>query len=483
MYLSPKELQPMLHSDTDGFPKSFTSPRLRNPRSKQTPFSTLRTCFSATRNNGVVGTVLKKVWNQLKLWLAISGQIVFWLGAWNLEQYDCVLSPDIKGCAQGPNATYIAHHHRKFPLDDALYRGCITTAVGLFLAIMSNTLYLNAGIEANYLPWCGLQPTSTVHWLVLVPRTLVGLVAGTCLFSGMYVILQQGAPGQAFTFCKHDHDPDWCAPDMVVHFGIFVLGIVFVVATGTFCNVSYLLLPEDSEHATKSNALQRFFRFDDPDADALTFGEHAWCSIRATLSVFGQSLLWFSSTRGLDYTTPVPRDVVYRPLFFGALGLALLYATDSVFENSFMDEEETKDEDGDEDEDDNKSYVETDHTNALPQFQIHQQPEETVFDDAWLALFYINAFVALVGQLIFQYGVWEYLDVFVARTATDGNKQGWLLSYRTTEVNIFMMFIGIVMMKISGCLLANACIGLYPVTPSEESSPEYPAKRSRIYDD
>ena len=39
-------------------------------------------------------------------------------------------------------------------------------------------------------------------------------------------------------------------------------------------------------------------------------------TVRATISIFAQSLLWFSTTRAFDYTTPEHDDRVYRPLFY-----------------------------------------------------------------------------------------------------------------------------------------------------------------------
>jgi hypothetical protein len=79
----------------------------------------------------------------------------------------------------------------------------------------------------------------------------------------------------------------------------------------------------------------------DAEDDALlTRTDTARYFARTLISVFGQTLLWVASARGVDYATPVSgQDTVFRPLFFTWLGLALLSMTDSISANAWIERE------------------------------------------------------------------------------------------------------------------------------------------------
>ena len=78
----------------------------------------------------------------------------------------------------------------------------------------------------------------------------------------------------------------------------------------------------------------------DAEDDAeLTRLDHIRYFIRTLVSVFGQTLLWVASARGVDYATPRGGDTVFRPLFFTWLGMALLSMTDSISANAWIERE------------------------------------------------------------------------------------------------------------------------------------------------
>jgi hypothetical protein len=47
---------------------------------------------------------LSPAWFAFKVMMALLGTTVFWLGAWNLGQYDCVLTPTVKDCVYNSSA-------------------------------------------------------------------------------------------------------------------------------------------------------------------------------------------------------------------------------------------------------------------------------------------------------------------------------------------------------------------------------------------
>jgi len=406
---------------------------------------------------------------------------MFWLGAWNLEQYDCSPTPYISQCNQNlvsptttshPNTDQpklvpwpssqnaINHdpfpmpndHHRKSPLDNALERGLISTGAGFVMLFFSDTLYGNAGLGGGLFSACHNKPQSALQYVLLSFRLTIGLIGTTAAWSGLYTILQESAPGKKWTLCRGlAEDPDYCERDLVVHGLTFAVGIFILTITGTYNNTTYLYPSSD-----KPNFLQKVFFFHDvEDVDSLTPLDHFRYSIRSILSVFAQTLLWFSSTRALDLTTPhIGGDIVWRPLFFAAIGWVVLCMTNSFVENSFMDIE-------DKIEEQERDELLAHHSGSIEKVEVEESKDLETAPS--MLEFYVTSFISLCGQLIFQYGVWETLDVFVVETSSNAKGKGVLLMYRTTEMNLLLVFIGTVMLVISGVLLTNASITLSPV--------------------
>lgn len=79
--------------------------------------------------------------------------------------------------------------------------------------------------------------------------------------------------------------------------------------------------------------------------------------------------------------------------------------------------------------------------------------------------FYFVSFASLCGQLIFINGLWELLDVYVICTAhyTGTAKPGKVLAYRSTELNLMCVFVGLAMLLIGGAIMTNACLAVVRV--------------------
>ena len=181
-------------------------------REKVVKFNSLMRLGCWTRTKGILF--------RLKVVFAILGNILFWLGAWNLELYDCALSPHLPACIQhhpaskptekptlqpssflvNPNdyqnrqdvADEMRHrrhtngeevflnnnndnidmrsvpihpHHRKYLMNDAVDRSLIICGCGFVLLIITDTLYGNAGLEGGFIKACHKTPHSTGGYL------------------------------------------------------------------------------------------------------------------------------------------------------------------------------------------------------------------------------------------------------------------------------------------------------------------------------
>lgn len=411
-----------------------------------------------------------QIWFRFRILCAMFGSIVFWLGAWNLEQYDCAFNIDAVNCTQdssldpnNPNAPPVhtpldtdhtwAHRMggsagtadsagiRPGHLPHRALRGEITMVAGFALLVVSDTIYSNAGLEGGLFPACHVAKKTTASRVLTACRIMLGLLGSTAAWSGSYNVLQKSALGSSWSFCDHTGPvtyTDYCPLDMWIHVAVFVAGLIGLYITGTYNSMTFFY--PDDEELSKANFLQRLFLFHDvADASTMSTFDHVRYTIRATLSIFSQSLLWFSTTRAFDFTTPEHDDRVYRPLFYACLGALMLSLTDSFVANAFYAEDPL----------------------GNPEFDKHM-PHVTSTSTASVILFYTSSFVSLCGQLIFQYGVWTTLDVFVVGTATAGVEMGRITQYRTTELNIMLIVVGIAMLLISGALMTNAGITLTP---------------------
>lgn len=191
--------------------------------------------------------------------------------------------------------------------------------------------------------------------------------------------------------------------------------------------------PKRQPAATGWRALQKSLGLQAAaDPYQMTGREHMICTFRAVVSLAGQALMWSANQNMLDGTAPSP-DVFWRPLFLTALGTVLMLGTDSYVANAFFydeppgahdDEDDGNDEGGDE--------------------EVHP------------LFFWGGSFVSLCGQLIFNYGVWTLIDVFIAKTAPMSAQPGSWLTYVSTETNLALVLIGTALLIISNTLLSNA---------------------------
>eukprot|EP00040_Diaphanoeca_grandis_P029463 m.172589 g.172589 ORF g.172589 m.172589 type:complete len:553 (-) comp31696_c0_seq1:129-1787(-) len=442
------------------------------------------------KKTGNLMELAKKLWFQIKVLFALFGGVLFWLGAWNLEQYDCVLGPTAQQCLRSPASTTAMPHsrgwdsqgmyesmsptpaltagpnnHARVSMDDSFDRGLFTTSAGFLAIILSDTLYGNAGLDGGIMPSVHTKPQNWCQWVVLGLRLIVGLLGTTAVWSGMYSMLQSSAPGKQWTLCRGlPQDPDFCERDMVIHMFTFLVGIFVLVLTGTYNNTTYLYPSSD-----EPNFLQKlFFFYDAEDPQHLTCFDHFRYCVRAPLSLFGQTLLWFSSTRALDLTTSRHGDTVWRPLFFAALGATMLVLTNSFVEQSFIEVQDEIEEE------ERRIIYLMQHDPMAVNKEDFEAPRDSIKTDPTPLQFYTTSFISLCGQLIFQYGAWEAFDSFIFATATCGNKSGQVLEFRSTELNLMMVLIGAVLLALSGVLLSNASVSLSPVaytTPFETVEP------------
>lgn len=190
-----------------------------------------------------------------------------------------------------------------------------------------------------------------------------------------------------------------------------------------------------------------------------------------------QTFLWVATTRAGDGTADPVNDTIWRPMCYTWVGLALLAMTNSLMANSWtMDVDISEDEVGlskpspavcvsngaypadglsvNVNELDNSYATEPDEDDGSSDPQALRRASRK---------FYFISFVSLMGQFICVYGLWVLLDTWWFKTATTINNRGTWLPYLSTELNIYMMLIGLVCMACGGSLMTNAGLTVIPV--------------------
>lgn len=563
--------------------------------------------YEWTRSGGCCGiTTAMKVymgrrgwgwhWYKMRIIISVFGMMLFWVGAWNLWQYDCAMSVNlgVKTAECTPKSEYVLIGNRSVILDpdiaDVAFRSEVTSIVGLLLLIASDTLLSNAGLEGALFPrwhtnW--VKTTWKGKLSVMGIRTFLAMCGTTALWSGTYALMQNTALGRDWTFCGDPHEDfasgsktnasKQCAPDFVVHVLVFAVGLLVLAITGTYSSIVFLY-PEGDQ--AKPFILQRLLGLENVEDPAqMTLLDRLKYSIRAVASIYAQNLLWFSSTRALDYTKPYVGDRLERPFFYTVLGMFLMLLTDSLEANVWIEadeEEEEEEEVGEEEGDDEEGLKEEveeveevdnasaqkDGDQSLQQFTkpspdkmvrhfsapiyAHETPKQhqrmpssnplarsplsisvnQIYEDADGTLhemepgssksltniqnestgteekrsrshtitgtgvviktvdienlesnenapcchydqtenfrWHFRCAWALLGQLTFWYGAWTVVDTFAFGTATIGLKEGAVLQFRSTELNMFMILFGSLLLTVSGNFMTNMSIGLMP---------------------
>ena len=383
--------------------------------------------------------------------------------------------------------------------------------VGFVLSVLSDTLYTGAGLEGGMFP---SFHTDQIKKMALGKaltslRTLMGLAGLTAMWSGMYQVCLNTDMGNTWTKCDGPAGVGTCPSDTWYHVVVFCAGILLLLVTGTYSGATFLCPPEAAD---RHNPLQLFFRFHDvEDPSRMTLFDHLRYVIRVLISVFGQTLLWLSTQRGFDATIPTnadgtDADTYWRPLTFLFVGLSMLSMTDSVVANSWISESEVAYDtcyEGDSreaDDDDALMDIELGPADAMSPLPspFERKPdaykgaqeindpysiqERGVSDKEGSAAparhpmtkFYTTSFISLMGQLTFVYGLWNWLDVFLIGTVKGGALgPGTWLAYKTTELNLICLLVGLVMVSLAGTLMTNAGIDLVPVFYTDGTQGEH----------
>ena len=161
----------------------------------------------------------------------------------------------------------------------------LTMMMGLVLMMASDTLYANIGIEAGYFSWCHRHELKSTPpgRILLVLRMIGGLAGGTLFWGGMYSWVVESPPLNTWTFCDRK---DTCTMDYLIHLIVFVVGIVLVIATGTWSGVTFLY---DEDDDGEPNFLQRLcLMHDAEDEQRMGVTDHVRYTIRAVVSLYGQ---------------------------------------------------------------------------------------------------------------------------------------------------------------------------------------------------
>eukprot|EP00035_Acanthoeca_spectabilis_P026839 m.464405 g.464405 ORF g.464405 m.464405 type:complete len:647 (+) comp23490_c0_seq1:347-2287(+) len=441
---------------------------------------------------------LGQVWKCVRIAFGILGYMLVWVGGWNLGQYDCAFSPQDPICVQNPsnvsgNGTVLWYNygrpgrpgvnpsvHRDI-FDIGLprwlggsnlvaFRGELTMIVGFLLMIASDTVYSGLSLEGAYFPWLHRNELkSTEPGRVLIVIRLIGGLAGTVLFwGGMYSMMVYLPPLSTWTFCHPTLDS--CPRDALVHIIVFSVGILILFATGTWSGATFLWNDADDG---EPNPLQRFCRMHDvADSTAMTRRDHVRYTIRCTVSVAGQTLIWIAATRAMAATTVLADDAYWQAMSYAWAGLALMAMTDSVEANSAIVEADGADASAVLDEIanliDRETAIGGELDNTYQDVDRSQAEEEAKERRQATVKFYFVSSVSYLGQILFVNAVWVLIDTYWVQTAVTINDPGDWLYYKSTELNLYMIAVGMVMLSIAGALMTNGGLAVvqFYTTPS-----------------
>lgn len=365
----------------------------------------------------------------------------------------------------------------------------LTMIVGFLLMIASDTVYSGLSLEGAYFPWLHRNELkSTEPGRVLIVIRLIGGLVGTVLFwGGMYSMMVYLPPLSTWTFCHPTLDS--CPRDALVHIIVFSVGILILFATGTWSGATFLWNDADDG---EPNPLQRFCRMHDvADSTAMTRRDHVRYTIRCTVSVAGQvsagslppssrtlidepsqTLIWIAATRAMAATTVLADDAYWQTMSYAWAGLALMAMTDSVEANSAIVEADGADASGVLDEIanviDRETAIGGELDNTYQDVDKSQAEEEAKERRQATVKFYFVSSVSYLGQILFVNAVWVLIDTYWVQTAVTINDPGDWLYYKSTELNLYMIAVGMVMLSIAGALMTNGGLAVvqFYTTPS-----------------
>ena len=363
--------------------------------------------------------------------IAIYGNIIFWIGGWNLGLY-C--------CGEG----YFFNN-----------RDVVYALIGLAGCVATDTLYYGAGVYDSWFParFVGNMP-------VEVARTLVGLACTLLLWLGCFMLVSNFLGPNSenlYYFVNAAWDNDDFAPAADGHaprgyhdfHRMCMLGFGYNAATGY--SEPPKTCPQDWEFALKDSlvlvggwallwwvgALYNVAGVLPIDSDfheprvPLTnkdgLAAHAKRHGIALTSIFAQCAIWVGAWDLLEYYNP---KSLWREVSYLLIGLAVWFSTKTFFTNSFIDEAE------------------------------QYEPNDP---RPWSVLLFVRVLVASFGNLIHIVGAWTLFDEYAFVYPSDGAD--------VILRNWAYVGVGVVMMGIGGTLKANACVSpvsMMPRRPLEE---------------
>lgn len=327
--------------------------------------------------------------------IAIYSSIIFWVGTW-----DILSEPMSRLAGGGENDSNDPVYVLLAP---SFQRELLYFFSGIFLMMITDTLYGNAGMPGTYFP-------ETCHWNehVVIFRVIFGLVGSVLTWTGLYNILDGYTVEQSFL-------RDVCAA---------LIGFIGLAATDTFYDMAFVYPP-----GTNS---------DDIITSRSKFSSHLIATLRALLSIIFQNFVWLGCFNTLEYYM---EGSVWREITFGVTGIFLFWATNSFVPNSWI----IVSKDGQITQLSNINLLDIDaEANDKITLEHYVVPHTPTF------AFYARALIALAAQVMHNTGVWVLVDEYFAESSL--------------VRNCIYVFAGLFLLWYTGVLLANA--GITPlITP------------------
>jgi hypothetical protein len=321
--------------------------------------------------------------------IAMHSSIIFWVGAWN------ILSEPMWKARGGSDLD--TNEEVYVMLNPSLQREILYLILGIFMMMITDTLYGNAGMPGTYFP-------ETCHWdqHVVIFRVMFGLVGSVLTWTGLYNILDGYTVEETL----------W--RDLAAA----AIGFSGLAITDTFYDMAFVYPP-----GTNS---------DDIITSRSKIVAHIKATFRALCSIVFQNFVWLGSFNCLEYYL---EGSVWREMTYAVTGIFLFWSTNSFVPNSWI----IVSKNGEMTQLSNINLLDID-VEASEKFTL----EEYVVPHTPTFAFYARAWLALAAQVMHNTGVWMIFDVYFGES--------------TVFKNIILMCVGLFMLWSTGVLLANASI-------------------------
>lgn len=342
-------------------------------------------------------------WENLKIGIqaaiAVHFNILFWVGLNNL----------LIGPMRNPSEL------TKFLLPPSWCRDSLYIAIGLFVLVVTDSLYGNAGLPGTYYPEA-FHSSKTFS----ISRAVFGLIGSVFCWTGMFTLIDSHTFKMSIT------------RDSI----ILLIGFAGLAMTNTFYDMAFAYPPGVNVKKILSSSSPLM--------------SHIKCSLRAFLSIIFQVMIWVGSFNLLEFYA---EPSVWRESTYLVSGIFLYWATNTFIPQSYI----IITNDGSQEQ---LSDITLEIKSHGSQAQLHLRDYISIHEHQPTIIFYARALISLSGQVIHNTGVWAIVDLYSG--IVDSPLR-----------NSLYMLVGLILLGLSGVLQNNT--NITPIVTPVWDSPQIPS--------